>query len=187
MSDRISKAVADERLAKSGLEAKKAAEKPAENHYGGMYYPGRAAPPPRYGPREGVNIDEGMPDIPRFLRRDKGASGTHSAGPTHKHSTERKTAEYLPHNFVQVDQKIKVTEGVELSDVAQFSPAALGFIEKRVHEAIADALEKYGLIWTSNASEQTRQFVKALVRSTMYRDKAAGKMFAVVEAEEDGR
>lgn len=162
--EKTSKAVAAKRLDDFGLAEKKPdVPDPYRSGYG-------------YGSNYGVGANSygaaksGGYAPPKFLQKDQSArmagstsaSTPSDAGATRKHIGER-TAQYAPHSYITSEEKYSVGERLKFDEAAVFSEASAKFIVNRVHEAMADALERYGLAWTSGVALN----MKAQIRDSL--------------------
>lgn len=108
-------------------------------------------------------------DVPDFLKRGNSYAAakagadrvTSSAGSPRKHTGER-TALSAPHSYTRLPEPIKVGTST-VKEAAEFSPAALTAIVKDVHNAMADALQKHRIVWTS----QVAMAMKDMIRQSM--------------------
>lgn len=160
--EKSTKAIAGDALSSLGLGEEK--KKPVEREgYGRGFMrqsdddwlkTGRSS----YARAKGGEDDE---DIPLFLRRGEGSRPVSSSPASPRKHTSERTASYAPHSYITSEEKFKVGDSMKLSEAAVFSPEAAKFIANRVHEAMAEALEKYGLIWTGAASVRLKEAVRA--------------------------
>lgn len=164
MSEKTTKSIAGDALSSLGLGEEK--KKPVERHrdYGSGSFMRqsdddwlRGGRSNSYGRAKAGEDDE---DIPLFLRRGEGSRSVSSSPASPRKHTSERTASYAPHSYITSEEKFKVGDSMKLAEAALFSEEAAKFIGNRVHEAMADALEKYGLVWTGAASTALKAAVR---------------------------
>jgi len=177
-SERSTKSIAGDALSSLGLgEEKKPVER--QRGYGSGYGQGsfmrQSDEDWLRGGRSGgsyarAKAGEDDEDIPLFLRRGAEGSRSVSSSPAspRKHTSER-TASYAPHSYIKSEEKFKVGDTMKLAEAALFSEEAAKFIANRVHEAMADALERYGLIWSGAASAALKAAVREQFENCTYK------------------
>ena len=167
MSNDISRKVGQAQLDGLGLEQPKPKPEPRSRGYD--YTDDDLFSRPSGGRHSNPNDDL---DVPDFLKRDYRTNSyaaakagadrvTSSAGSPRKHTGER-TALSAPHSYTRLAEPIKVGTST-VKEAAEFSPEALTAIVKDVHNAMADALQKHRIVWTS----QVAMAMKDMIRQSM--------------------